>query len=140
MGLRKRRIIMKKIRVKPEALRYLENARELLNKSPIEGDRYEDMKYVQEACGTAYLAVLKSIDSFLLKKGVSQKDLPQSVEGYRDMIRKYLLPYNGKLTREFEKLYKELHIAGYYRGLIEDVNALKNIFRSARSFIEKIKV
>ena len=131
---------MKKTRVKPEALRYLENARELLNKSPIEGDRYEDMKYVQEACGTAYLAVLKSIDSYLLKKGVSQKDLPQSVEGYRDMIRKYLLPYNGKLTREFEKLYKELHIAGYYRGLIEDVNALKNIFRSAKSFIEKIKV
>jgi hypothetical protein len=30
---------MKKTRVKPEALRYLENARELLNKSPIEGDR-----------------------------------------------------------------------------------------------------
>jgi Domain of unknown function (DUF5618) len=131
---------VKKTRVQSEALRYLENARELLNKSPIEGDRYEDMKYVQEACGTAYLAVLKSIDSYLLKRGVYQKDLPQSVEGYRDMIRKYLIPYNGKLTKEFEKLYKELHIAGYYRGLIEDVNALKNIFRSARSFIEKIKV
>jgi len=66
--------------------------------------------------------------------------LPQSVEGYRDMIRKCLIPYNGKLTKEFQKLYKELHIAGYYRGLIEDVNALKNIFKSARSFIEKIKV
>jgi hypothetical protein len=131
---------MKKTRVEPEALRYLENAWELLSKSPIEGDRYEDMKYVQQACGTAYLAVLKSIDGYLLKRGVSQKDLPQSVEGYRDMIRKYLIPYNGKLTKEFEKLYKELHIAGYYRGLIEDVNALKNIFRSARSFIEKIKV
>jgi DNA-binding ferritin-like protein (Dps family) len=131
---------VKKTRVQSEALRYLENARELLNKSPIEGDRYEDMKYVQEACGTAYLAVLKSIDSYLLKRGVYQKDLPQSVEGYRDMIRKYLIPYNGKLTKEFEKLYKELHMAGYYRGLIEDVNALKNIFRSARSFIEKTKV
>jgi len=30
---------MKKIRVKPEALRCLENARELLNKSNMEGDR-----------------------------------------------------------------------------------------------------
>jgi len=50
---------VKKTRVQPEALRYLENARELLKKSPIEGDRYEDMKYVQEAYGTAYLAVLK---------------------------------------------------------------------------------
>ena|SRR3989338_2386178 len=125
---------------KSESIRYFQNAKELLNKSPIEGDRYDDIKYVQEACGTAYLAVLKAIDEYLIKRGVNQKDLPKSVEGYRDMIRKYLTPYNGKLTREFEKLYKELHIAGYYRGLIEDVNALKDIFKSARAFIDKVKI
>ena len=125
---------------KSDAIRYFENAKELLRKSPIEGDRYEDIKYIQEACGTAYLAILKAIDTYLLKRGVSQKDLPQSVEGYREMIRKYLTPYNGKLTRKFEKLYKELHIAGYYRGLIEDVNALKDIFKSARAFIDKVKI
>jgi len=125
---------------KSDAIRYFENAKELLRKSPIEGDRYEDIKYIQEACGTAYLAILKAIDAYLLKRGVSQKDLPQSVEGYREMIREYLTPYNGKLTREFEKLYKELHIAGYYRGLIEDVNALKDIFKSAKAFIDKVKI
>ena len=130
---------MQKTKAKPEPIRYFENAKELLHKSSIEGDRYEDIKYVQEACGTAYLAILKAIDAYLIKRGVSQKDLPQSVEGYRDMIRKYLTPYNGKLTREFEKLYKELHIAGYYRGLIEDVNALKDIFKSAKAFIDKVK-
>ena len=129
-----------KIKTKPEPIRYLENAKALLTKSPIEDDRYEDIKYVQEACGTAYLAILKALDEFLLKRGVSQKDLPQSVEGYREMLKKYLSPYNGKLTREFEKLYKELHIAGYYRGLIEDVNALKDIFKSARAFIDKVKL
>jgi len=32
-----------------------------------------------------------------------------------------------------------LHIAGYYRGLIQDVDALKAIFKSAKGFIEKIK-
>lgn len=55
------------------------------------------------------------------------------------MLRKYLAVHNGKLTREFEKLYKEIHIAGYYRGLIEDVNAIKDIFKSAKAFIEKFR-
>ena len=124
---------------KSESIRYLENAKELLSKSRIDGDRYDDVKYVQEACGTAYLAILKAIDEYLLKAGVDTKDLPQSVDGYREMLRKYLLVHNGKLTREFEKLYKELHIAGYYRGLIEDVNAIKDIFKSAKAFIEKFR-
>lgn len=122
-----------------ESIRYLNNAKELLSKSRIEGDRYEDIKYVQEACGTAYLAVLKAIDEYLVSKGVSKKDLPKSVEGYREMLRKYLSTHNGKLTKEFEKLYNELRIAGYYRGLISDVNALKDIFKSAKVFISKIK-
>ena len=34
---------------------------------------------------------------------------------------RYLTAHNVKLTREFEKLYKILHIASYYRGLLEDV-------------------
>ncbi|MEW6068232.1 MAG: DUF5618 family protein [Nitrospirota bacterium] len=123
-----------------ESIRYFENAKELLSKSPIEDNTYTDIKYVQEACGTAYLAVLKAIDEYLINKGVNPKDLPQSVEGYREMIRKYLTPYNGKLTREFEKLYKALHIAGYYRGLIEDVNMLKDAFKIAKEFIKKISI
>ena len=96
------------------------------------------MKYVQKACGTAYLSVLKAIDEYLISKGVDPKDLPQSVDGYREAIKKYLTPYDGKLTREFEKVYKALHIAGYYRGLLDDVNALKNYFKVVKGFIEKI--
>lgn len=122
-----------------EAIRYLNNAKELLSKSPIEGDRYDAIKYVQEACGTAYLAVLKAIDEYFISKGLSKKELPKSVEGYREMLRKYLSIHDGKLTKEFEKLYDELHIAGYYRGLISDVNALKYIFKSAKGFIDKLK-
>lgn len=122
-----------------EAIRYLNNAKELLKKSRIEGDRYDDVKYVQEACGTTYLAVLKAIDEYLISRGVGKKDLPQSVEGYRKMLKKYLSIRNGKLAKDFEKLYNELHIAGYYRGLITNVNAIKNIFKSAKSFIDKVK-
>ena len=47
---------------KAESLRYLENAKELLMKCPVEDDTYTDIKCVQEGCASAYLAVLKVID------------------------------------------------------------------------------
>lgn len=122
-----------------EALRYLQNAKELLSKSPIEDNAYADVKYVQEACGTAYLAVLKAIDEYLLNKGVTKSELPKSVDGYRKSLQKHLAVHNGKLSREFERLYKELHIAGYYRGLLSHVEAVKEIFKASKTFIEKIK-
>jgi CRISPR/Cas system Type II protein with McrA/HNH and RuvC-like nuclease domain len=122
-----------------EALRYLVNAREILKNAPIEDNTYTDVKYVQEACATAYLAVLKAIDEFLIKAGVDEKDLPQSVEGYRNMLKKYVIVHDGKLLKEFEKLYKALHIAGYYRGLLEDVTMVKDALRAARSFIDKLR-
>ena len=122
-----------------EALRYLENARAILRTASIEDNTYTDGKPVQEACGTAYLAVLKAIDEYLLKKGIDEKELPQSVDGYREMLRKYLMIHNGRLLKEFDKLYKLLHIAGYYRGLLEDVTVVKDALKAANIFIEKIK-
>jgi hypothetical protein len=121
-----------------EALRYLQNAREILKKAPIEDGRYADVKYVQEACGTAYLAIIKAIDGYLMNKGLSKKELPKSTEGYRKALQKYLAVYDGKLTREFERLYEELHIAGYYRGLLGHVNVVKEALKAAEVFIEKI--
>jgi hypothetical protein len=61
-----------------EASRYLQNAKEILRKAPVEDGRYAKVypersrrvKYVQEACGVAYLAVLKAIDEYLLNKGI----------------------------------------------------------------------
>ena len=122
-----------------EARRYFENAKELLARSPIEDNTYTDIKYVQEACSTAYLAVLKAIDEYLLKKGVSQKELPDSVEGYREALKKYLSVHNGKLTKDFNSLYNLLHIAGYYRGLLDKVEILKDAFKITKAFIEKLK-
>lgn len=121
-----------------EALRYLQNAKEILKKAPIEDGRYADVKYVQEACGTAYLAIIKAIDGYLMNKGLSKKELPKSTEGYRKALQKYLAVHDGKLTREFERLYEELHIAGYYRGLLGHVNVVKEALKAAEVFIEKI--
>jgi hypothetical protein len=121
-----------------EGLRYLQNAKEILKKAPIEDGRYGDIKYVQEACGTAYLAIIKAIDEYLMNKGLSKKELPRSVDAYRKALQKYLKVYNGKLIREFERLYEELHIAGYYRGLLGHVDVIRDVLKAAEVFIEKI--
>ncbi|MCI4627027.1 MAG: DUF5618 family protein [Candidatus Magnetoovum sp. WYHC-5] len=123
-----------------EAIRYLENAKEILKTAPIDDNTYMDIKPVQEACGTAYLAILKAIDEYLIKHGVDTKELPQSVDGYRNMIKKYLSIHNGKLIKEFDKLYKLLHIAGYYRGLLGDTRVVKDAFIATREFIDKINL
>jgi hypothetical protein len=121
-----------------EALRYLNNAKEILKSAPIEDNAYSDVKPVQEACAAAYLAVLKAIDLCLLNRGLNKKDLPRSVDGYRKALQKHLSMHDGKLLREFERLYDQLHIAGYYRALLHDVDIVKDAIRAARTFIEKV--
>ena len=130
-----------------EALRYLQNAKEILRKAPIEDGRYAKVypersrrvKYVQEACGVAYLAVLKATDGYLLNKGLGRKELPRSVSAYRKVLQKYLDIHDGKLLREFDVIYDELHIAGYYRALLVHVDIVKDALKAAKGFIEKIK-
>jgi hypothetical protein len=122
-----------------EVLRYLNNAKEMLKAVPVEDNTYTDVKPVREAFGTAYLAVLEAINEYLLKKGLGKKELPKSVDAYRDVLRKHLAVYDGKLLREFEKLYDMLHIAGYYRGLLYDTNVVKDALKAAKTFIEKIE-
>jgi hypothetical protein len=73
-----------------------------------------------------------------LKKGVSKKELPKSVDAYRKALQKYLTVHDGKLLREFEALYEALHIAGYYRGNLYLVNMIKDALKTTRAFIEKI--
>lgn len=121
-----------------EALRYLQNAKEILKKTPVEDNAYVDVKPVQEACAIAYIAALKAIDEYLLNKGLSKKELPKSVDGYRNAIQKHIAVHNGKLMREFERLYDQLHIAGYYRGLLTDTVIVKELLKKTKEFIEKI--
>jgi hypothetical protein len=73
-----------------------------------------------------------------VSRGLKKEELPQSVEGYRGMLRKHLSVHDGKRLREFEKLYDLLHIAGDYRGLLRDVNVIKEAMKAARVFVEKI--
>ena len=121
-----------------EASRYLNNAKDILRSVPVEDNTYTDVKPVREALGTAYLAVLEAINEYLMKQGLTKRELPKSVDGYRKFLRKYIAVRNGKLLREFEKLYDMLHIAGYYRGLLYDRDVVKDALKAAKSFIDKV--
>lgn len=121
-----------------EALRYLNNAIKILKATSVEDSTYTDIKHVREAFGVAYLAVLEAINESLIKKGLTKKELPKSVDAYRKALQKYMAIHNGKLIREFEMLYDTLHIAGYYRGLLYNINVVKAALKAAKAFIEKI--
>ncbi|MBF0556000.1 MAG: DUF5618 family protein [Nitrospirae bacterium] len=121
-----------------EALRYMENARGLLKAAAIEDNIYLDKKPIREAFGTAYLAILEAINEALIKKGLTRKELPKSVDGYMAAIKKHLSVNNGKLVREFDRLYESLHIAGYYRGLFSHVNIVKEFMKEADIFIKRL--
>ncbi len=121
-----------------EALRYINNAKEILLKSSVEDGKYADDKYVKSACGVAYLGVIKAIDQFLLRKGVDRKALPKKVEEYEKSLKKYASPYNGKVLKAFDDIYDELHIAGYYRGFLHSTDVVKAALRSAEEFIKKL--
>ncbi|MBM4065476.1 MAG: hypothetical protein FJ266_07535 [Planctomycetes bacterium] len=122
-----------------ESLRYLQNAKEILAKTPVEDNEYTDIKPVREAFGTAYLAVLEAINEALLKKGLHKKELPKSVDEYRKVLRRYFAIHNGKLMRSFESLYDTLHIAGYYRGLIYNATLVKDAIKVTKDFIDKFR-
>lgn len=103
-----------------EAIRYYNNANNLLKEAKPKEGLYEDKKHLQEACGTAYLAALKAIDAYLIKSGVEKEKLPQSIDTYREAINKILSRRNGRLKplrRYFNEVYEVLHIHGYYRAM-----------------------
>ncbi|MBF0317404.1 MAG: DUF5618 family protein [Nitrospirae bacterium] len=70
----------------------------------------------------------------------------KSVEVYMAAIQKYLIEpgvadpsvHNGKLIREFDRLYDSLHIAGYYRGLLTHVETVREEMNAAEMFIKKV--
>lgn len=121
-----------------ESLRYLNNVKEILKRVPIEDNLYTDIKPVREAFGTAYLAVLEAIKEALLRKGVPKKELPKSIDAYREALRRYARAHDGRLMREFESLYDTIHLGGYYRGLLANSDIVKDALKAAKAFIDKI--
>ena len=120
-----------------EGVRYLENAREILRRVPVERNIYVDRKPIREAMGTAYLAVLEAINEALLRRGIPKKKLPRSVDAYRAALERHL-NRDGKLMREFESLCDLLHLAGYDEGSIYHRKVVREALAAAQTFIERV--
>ena len=119
-----------------EAMRYMDNAKECLQKAQKDGRYYNDQKYVRMACGTAYNGVLIALDGFFMLKDI---EIPKgkkrkSIEFYHNN----LALLDKKMLNTLNNVYKVLHLWGYYDG-IEDVMIVQRGIEDAHTLIDKIK-
>jgi len=116
-----------------EAMRYIDNAKEQLKKSPKEGKYYADLKYVKSAGGIAYAGIEKSAKWLIALKGIKiEKDADVSE------ITKSLAKINKKALNIFNDLYFFLHKAVYYNGY-NNVNKISDSLKDAALFIAFLK-
>jgi uncharacterized protein (UPF0332 family) len=116
-----------------EAMRYVQNAKEVLQKAGKEDNSYYDCKYVRMACGTAYSGTLVALDAWLQLKNVPDPK-HKSIDFYRKNIGKL----DRKLLTELNGAYDNLHLLGYYDGNL-NVPVIQVGFNTALAIIERIK-
>lgn len=119
-----------------EAIKFYKNGKGILKKAKVEYRTYKSTKLAAEACGIAYLAALKTLDGYLIQRGVEERELPQSYYEYVKFLNKYLV-HNGKVKSALTVAYQNLHILGYYRGGV-NVDMIKAGFASAKFIIENL--
>jgi len=119
-----------------EAVRYMNNAKETLQKAKKDGNHYTDRKYVRTACGTAYNGVLLALDAWLVLKGIPKPSKKQrkSIEYYMSNVAQI----DKKLAACLHSAYNVLHLDGYYDG-VTNIKVIAGGFEDAYEIIEKIK-
>ena len=119
-----------------EAMRYMDNAKEYLQKAGKEDNYYQDTKYVSTACGTAYKGLLIALDGFFILKDIHKPKSRQrkSIEYYQSNIAKI----DKKMLVNINTAYQILHLSGYYDGILS-ATVVREGFDEAYRIIEKIK-
>jgi ribosomal protein L32 len=120
-----------------KAMRYMDNAKETLQKAGIDGDFYEDEKYVKSACGIAYIGLLVALEGYSIVIGYqskAKKKERRSIDYYREMF----AGNNQSLLKELNSAYNILHLCGYYDGE-KSIAVIKDGFKRAYRIVEKIK-
>jgi hypothetical protein len=119
-----------------EAMRYMNNAAETLQKARKLDNFYLDKKYVRSACGIAYLGALEALDCFFKLRGVQfpKKDKHKNIDFYTSNVAKL----DWKLSGELQAAYRVLHLDGYYGGYGK-ADIIKSGFDSAYAIIALIK-
>jgi len=119
-----------------EAMRYMDNATECLQKAKKEAGYYNDRKYVRMACGTAYSGALVALDGFLQLKGIKPKGKERkSIEFYQSNVTKI----DKKMLNVVNNAYQILHLSGYYDG-VTNAKVVKEGFEEAYKIIGKLRV
>ena len=123
-----------------EAMRYIANAKDVLQKAGFENGRYRDSKYVRMACGTAYSGVLIAIETWLKLKGVDFSEIAANKNKRKniDFYKKNVAELNGKIKDYLDDAYQILHLDGYYDG-IQNANVIKEGFAAAKNIVAQIK-
>ncbi|MDR2583627.1 MAG: DUF5618 family protein [Fibromonadaceae bacterium] len=119
-----------------QVVRYLDNAREDLQKAGVGEDSYlyKDRKYVRRASGTAYSAVLMAVDIWLGAKGiVPTKKERKSIDFYRNHLRKL----DMKMLNYLNAAYDSFHLGGYYDGNLSRGN-ISDGFKAANSIVKRL--
>jgi Skp family chaperone for outer membrane proteins len=117
-----------------EALRYLANAKETLQKAGKEDGQYKDVKYVKTATGTAYSGILVALDEYLKQKERNKYKKPTSIQDYQSRITKV----DKKLLAKLNTAHDLLHLLGYYTGT-KSFKLVSDGFEVAKEIIEYIK-
>ncbi|MEK6780240.1 MAG: DUF5618 family protein [Bacteroidota bacterium] len=121
-----------------EAVRYINNAVEILRTKAHKKDRfYDDAKYVRMACGTAYNGVLLALETYFEIKGVPIENKKSGRNNMKDFERR-LSQLDKKLLNEFNTTYNVLHLNGYYEGETK-YEVIRSGMDSAIQIINKIK-
>ena len=118
-----------------EAMRYMTNAKQSLQKAGKSGKYYNDKKYVKTGAAIAYSGMLLALDTLLMLKDVKPpRAKRKSIEWYRDHLRKIDL----KLLNEVNTAYDVLHLLGYYEGF-NNADVINAGLDSAFAIINRIK-
>jgi len=117
-----------------EALRYIQNAEETLEKAGKDDKFYFDVKYIKTACGTAYSGILVALDGLFDIKNMPKRRGRKSIEYYQNNLSKI----DKKLLNELNNAYTVLHLDGYYDG-INKIKIIDEGFESALTIINSLK-
>ncbi|GHV68211.1 hypothetical protein FACS1894199_15100 [Bacteroidia bacterium] len=119
-----------------EAMRFMKNAEETLQKTRKDDGYYLDRKYVRRACGIAYKGVLVALSAWLQLKGVSvPKRKRETIECCMDAN---VARLDERLAMEWNTVCSILLRSGYYEGL-QDERIISSSFEDAYDIIARIK-
>jgi hypothetical protein len=117
-----------------EAMRYMSNAKENLQKAGKKDNLYLDDKYVKTGCGVAYNGVLKALDGYFKLRNIHFPRGRKSIEFYQANLTKL----DKKLLARLHSAYEVLHLSGYYDG-IKSVKVVQAGMSEAYAIIDIIK-